>query len=57
MTFRFYFWEDVLDLAVGADHEGGPGNTLLFFRVLIFFLDDTESFGDFLVGVGEQGKG
>ena len=57
VAFGFYFGEDVLDFAVRSDDEGGAGDTHHFFAVHIFLLEDAVGFGDFLVGVGEQGKG
>lgn len=56
MAFGLYFGEDVLDFAVGSDNERGAGNTHHFPAVHIFFLHDAVGFGDFLVGICEQGK-
>ena len=56
MAFRFYLGEDVLDFAVGADYESGPGNTHHFLAIHIFFLDDAVRFGDFLVCIRQKGK-
>jgi hypothetical protein len=57
MAFGFYFGENVLDFAIGADDEGGSGDAHDFLAVHVFLLDDAVSFGDFLVGVGQEGKG
>src|SRR5450755_5044292 len=57
VSFGFHFFEDVLDFAVGADDKGGPGYAPDFLAVHILFLHHAEGFGDFLVGVGEQGEG
>ena len=56
MAFGLYFGKDVLDFAVGSDHEGGAGDTHNFPAVHIFFLDDAVGLGDFFVGIGEQRK-
>jgi hypothetical protein len=53
---RLYFGEDVLDFAVGTDHESGAGDAHDFFPVHIFFLDYAEGFRNFLICVGEEGK-
>ena len=57
MAFGLYFGKDVLDLAVGPDYECGAGDTHYFLAIHIFFLNDAVGFGDFLVGIGQQGKG
>jgi len=53
----FYLFEDVLDLAVRADNEGGPGDTPDLFPVHILFFHHLEGIGDLLFGVGEQREG
>jgi len=56
VAFGLYFGEDVLDFAAGSDDKSGPGDTHYFLAVHIFFLDDAVGFGDFFIGIGEQGK-
>jgi len=56
VALGLYFGKDVLDFALGSDDEGGAGDTHYFFAVHIFFLDDAVGLGDFLVGIGEEGK-
>ncbi len=57
MSGGFYFVEDVLDLAVGADHERHAGNAFEHSAVESLVLDDAEGMANLLVGVGEQGVG
>ena len=57
MAVGLDLFEDVLDLAVGANDEGGPGNAPDFLAIHVLFLHDAEGLGDFLVGVGEEAEG
>jgi hypothetical protein len=54
VAFCFYFVEDVLNPAVGADHEGHSGNAFEDFAVHGFVFDYTECVADFFVGVGQE---
>jgi len=51
-----YLFEDVLDLAVGADYERGSGDAHHLFAVHVLFLQNAEGDGDFFVGIGQQGE-
>lgn len=57
MAFGLYFGKDVLNLAIGSDHECSAGDPHYFLAIHIFFLDDAVGFGDFFVGIGQEGKG
>ena len=52
-----YVLEDVGDLAVRADEEGGPGDAHHLFAIHVLLLDDAELVGNGLVLVGEEGVG
>lgn len=57
MPFGFHIVEDVLDLAVGSNHERSSSNPLKDFAVHVLVFDHAEGMADFLVGIGEQGVG
>ena len=57
MAFGLHLGKDVLNLAVVADDESGPGNAHDFLSVHILLLPDSKGLGGFLVGIGEQGEG
>ena len=52
MNGGLYLFEDVLDLAVGADDERGTGDAHHLLAVHVLFLQDTEGDGDFFFGIG-----
>jgi len=54
VAFGFYFREDVGDLALSVDHEGGAFNAHHFLPVHILLFDHAEGVADCLVGVGEK---
>ena len=54
MALGLHIFEDVSNLSVGADDEGGPRNAHHLFAIHVFFLQNAEGLGDFLVGVGQQ---
>jgi len=51
-----YLFEDVLDLTVGADDEGGTGDAHHLLAVHVLFLQDAEGDGDFFFGIGQQSE-
>ena len=57
MAFGFYFREDVGDLALSVDHEGGAFNAHHFLPVHVLFFDHAEGVADFLIGIGEERVG
>ncbi len=57
MTVGLYFLEDVLDLALWADHESGPGNAHHLLAVHVLLDQYAIGYGDLLVGISEQCKG
>jgi hypothetical protein len=57
VAFGLDLFENVLDFAVWGDDERGPSNTPDFFPVHVLFFHHTEGFGNFLVGIGEEGEG
>lgn len=54
MPFRFHIVENVLDLGIRPDHEGGARNAHHFAAVHVFLFHYAELVGDFLIGVGEE---
>src|SRR5580658_5553238 len=54
VTFGFYVVEDLFNFAVGADHEGCPGDALYFLAVHVFLLDHAEQVRDLLVWISQQ---
>ena len=56
MGVGLYLFEDVLDLAVGADDERGAGNAHHLLAIHVLFLQNAEGDGDFFVGIGQQGE-
>ena len=57
MAGGLYLLEDVLDLAVGGDDEGRPGDAHVGFAVHRLFHPDAVGFGAFGFGVGQEGEG
>ena len=57
MAGGLYFFEDLLDLAVGADDEGRAGNAHVGFAVHRLFHPDAVSFGTGVFVVGQEGEG
>ena len=57
MTVWLHVFEDVLDFAIGADYERGPGNAHDLLAIHVLFFHDAKGVGDLLFGVGEQGEG
>jgi hypothetical protein len=56
VTLCFHFGEDVLDLAIRANDECGPGDAHYLLPIQVLFLQNAEGIGDYLVGVGEQAE-
>ena len=57
MAVWLHIFEDMLDLAIGPDHESSPGHSHDLPAVHVLFFHHTEGIGDLLFGVGKQGKG
>ena len=57
MAVRLHVFEDVLDFAIGPDHEGSPGNAHYLFAIHVLFFHHAKGIGDLLFGVGEQREG
>ena len=57
MTFRFHLVEDMGDLAIGSDDEGGALDAHHRLAIHILFLHDAEGVGHLLVFIGQQGIG
>jgi len=57
MAYCLHLGEDVLDLAVRADDEGGTDDAHDFPAIHVFFLQDAELVSDLFVGIGQEGKG
>ena len=57
MVVGFDLFEDVLDFAVGANDERGPGYSHDLLAIHVLFFHDAEGICDLLFGIGEQGKG
>jgi hypothetical protein len=53
----FYVLEDVTDLAVGADKEGGTGDALHLLAIHVLLFDDAEVVGHCLILVGQERVG
>jgi hypothetical protein len=54
VAFGFYFREDVGDLALSVDDEGGAFDAHYFLPVHVLLFDHAEGVADGLVGVGEK---
>src|SRR4051794_28212149 len=50
-------FKNVLNPAIRTNHESCPRHTPDFLSIHVLFFHDTESLGDFLVAIGQQGKG
>ena len=57
MGVGLYLFEDVLDLAVGADDERGSGDTHHLLAVHVLFLQNAEGDGGFFIGIGQESEG
>ena len=57
MPIGLHFLKNVLDLAVWTDDERCPGDARYLLAVHVLFYQNAVGNGDFLVGVGQQGKG
>ena len=54
MPVRLHVLEDLGNLAVFVDHEGGAGDALHDLAVHVLVFDHVELFADFLVDVGQE---
>jgi len=57
MGIGLYLLEDVLDFAIRADYERGPGYSHHLLAVHVLFFHHAEGVRDLLFSVGEQGEG
>ena len=57
MTFGLHSLEDVLNLALWANHEGSSGYAPDLLSIHVLFFHYAEGLGHFLIGIGQQGEG